>query len=93
MKNLKKLREARGWTIYEVARRAGVSFQSIANLEDSASKTGPGHPTKATITTVNALIELFHPELMLCDFVSDSELEAVPRNEEALQRILAKQSA
>jgi len=92
MKKLKQLREDRGWTIYEVARRAGVSFQSVANLEDSASKTGPGHPAKATITTVNALIELFHPHLALCDFVTKSDLAAVPRDDAALERILAKQS-
>ena len=93
MEKLKQVREKRGWTIYEVARRAEVSWQSIANLEDSESMTGPGHPTKATVATVNSLIEVFYPDLKLCDFVSKSDLEAEPRDDAARERILAKQTA
>lgn len=93
MKKLRKLREARGWTIYETAKRARVSFQSVANLEGAASRTSPGHPASATAATMNALIELFHPELALCDFVAESELEAVPRDDAALKRIIDKQTA
>jgi DNA-binding XRE family transcriptional regulator len=91
MEKLTALREERGWTIYEAASRAKVSWQSIANLERSASQTGPGDPPKTTIATANALIELFHPDLKLCDFVTETELRTVPRNAAAVPRLLAKQ--
>ena len=91
MQKLTTLREERGWTIYEAATRAGVSWQSIANLERSASQTGPGDPPKTTIATANALIELFHPDLLLCDFVKETDLKAVPRSAFAKLRILDKQ--
>lgn len=90
MQKLKQLREERGWTIYEVARRAQISFQSIANLEGSTDHPSPGNPAKTTITTVNALLELFHPDLKLCDFVENTDLKAVPRSAYAKLRIQSK---
>lgn len=92
MEKLKALREARGWSIYEVARRTKVSYQSIANLEGSESSTRPGDPPKTTVATASSLLELFYPELRLCDFVPGSLLEAKPRRRSCHRRILERQS-
>lgn len=91
MQKLIDVRNSRGWTIQQTAKRAGVSWQSIDNLERST--TGPGDPPKTTIATVNALIEVFYPDLRLCDFVGTSNLEANPRDGDAWRAMLDKQSA
>ena len=78
MTKLQKLREAKGWTIQETARRAGVGWQSIGNLEDATTER-PGDPAKATVATATALMEVFYPKLQLRDFVPTTNLQIVSR--------------
>ncbi len=87
MKKLERARKARGWSIQETARRAGVSWQSLKNLETENGDTRPGDPDKATGATMVALLEVFHPELKLQDFVPGTLLSVVPRSTTAYGRI------
>jgi len=91
MTKLQRLREKRGWTIQETARRAGVSWQSIKNMEDATTER-PGDPDKSTVATANALIEVFYPDLRLCDFVRDTNLQVEPASGAAMTRIRDKQT-
>lgn len=87
MEKLRRVREANGWTIQETARRSGVSWQSIKNLEEPNGDTRPGDSEKTTAATVNALLEVFHPALKLRDFVPHTNLMVLPASIKASRRI------
>ncbi len=87
MEKLKRLRIAKGWTIQETAKRSGASWQSIKNLEEPNGDFRPGDPEKTTGATISALLQVFHPELKLRDFVPETHLMVLPRSIKASRSI------
>ena len=57
---IRKLRNAAGWTLPELAERAGVSFTAIHEIEIGITK----QPTRGVLTKVAAVFGLKYTELL-----------------------------
>lgn len=95
---LQEAREARGWTINQAAKRAGVGHQGLENLEAGRVKAGD-----VKLKTALALIRLYWPDVALTEFLGFAEVpnqasdvtlfEVAPRDNFAWAHLLAGSSS
>lgn len=65
---LKRMRKARGWSRYRVAKEAGLAENTIRTLEGGNPERAP-NPCDVSVAVAGALIELYAPELGWSDFL------------------------
>lgn len=87
MEKLRRAREKRGWSNYELSRESGVNSQVIENLEGGSWQTRPSRPHGASIKTALKLIETLWPDLQLKDFVPETSLSATPKSKRADEKL------
>jgi len=61
---IREAREARGWTIDATAKRAGIGFQQLKNLED-----GKTTPERVNAKTLFSVLFVFWPDLQIADLL------------------------
>ena len=81
MKALKDAMEAKSWSVYDTAKKTGISDQSLRNLLREG-ETRPTVPASVTAFTMERLLAVF-PSLDIPDFIAGSTLSVRGRNETA----------
>ena len=68
---LQKLRADRDWSVSEVSRRTGLSWDMICTVEGRNPRRAT-EPWNVSVATAIALVAAFYPDLSLADFFPPS---------------------
>ena len=82
------VREERGWSTTQAAKRAGLGDQQLRNLE-----SGKTPPDQVKVGTLLALVELYWPDLSLVELLPGARFRLEPTSPAVGGLLLARSSS